>query len=389
MSRTTAALSKAETNLNIPDKYRQGFEIEDDKGSGSTGAFDPAKELISTNEQILTKMGLDPETWVIEGNIHQWSKQMPDGTDRTSIFAGFHRKDENHDKTVARLASLIPQVKTQHVGSRSEWGLSRVFVISDPQVGKLDKEGGTPELLKRWSSILEQALAEVKDVRPETLVIADCGDSIENMFNYANQTTHVDLTLDQQLVQWQRMLIQAIVTLAQYANHTIITGVPSNHGEVRNGLKAQVGNGDYGIGVLHQVEDAFKQIGTELDLTFIYPDSEWDDCVSIPLDGANILFTHGHNAGTQNKIPTWIEGQAANPASRFAQATIVVTGHFHNRRYLTSHGRDIIECPTLESSSNWLYKVKGEWSVPGATMFSVYEGRLSNLHFIDERSPHE
>ena len=65
-----------------PKQYRAGYTLNGDTGTGSTGPFDPNSELIKTNDEILRKMGLDPNSLVIEGNIHQWSKQMPDGTMR-------------------------------------------------------------------------------------------------------------------------------------------------------------------------------------------------------------------------------------------------------------------------------------------------------------------
>lgn len=369
-----------------PKQYHAGYTLDGDTGTGSTGPFDPNSELIKTNDDILRKMGLDPKAWIIDGNIHQWSKQMQDGTMRVSIFAGFHRKTEENEQAARDLAKLIIPITPRETANGD--GDPLVFVISDPQVGKLDEKGGTPQLIRRYENMLGQVAAIARDQKPSRIIIADCGDSIENIFNYSNQLSHVDLTLDQQLAQWQRMFIQAIQTMRQYCDDITVTAVPSNHGEVRNAMKAQTGNGDYGIGVLRQISDAYDLIGS-WHPTFVFPDSEWADCSHLDISGHTLLFAHGHNSGKQDKIPKWIEGQAANRDSPFATADVVVTGHYHNRRYLTSHGRHIVECPTLESSSNWLYKTAGEWSQPGVTIFNVGERGLHGLRFIDYMPEHK
>ena len=93
-----------------PKQYRAGYTIDGYTGTGSTGPYDPDSELIKTNDDILRKMGLDPESWIIEGNIHQWSKQMQDGTMRVSIFAGFRRRTAENDRAAQDISKLIVPV---------------------------------------------------------------------------------------------------------------------------------------------------------------------------------------------------------------------------------------------------------------------------------------
>ena len=370
------------TNSLAPAKYKAGYTLEDGKGQGSTGPYNPKKELIKNNDDILRKMGLDPEQYMIVGKIHQWTKDQPDGTTLKSIFAGFQTRTEENTATEQLLASQITPIPA--IQPAEGYHQPYIYCISDCQLGKADRKGGTDEFLARYYNILSQAAAECEREQPETLIIADVGDPIENIFNYANQSDHLDLGLDQQLALWQRILTQTIQTLAPYAKHTIILAVPSNHGQVRNSMGNQMSNHDFGISSLHAVENAYKLLGTDLSLEFKYPNTEWDDYVAITVNKANLLFTHGHNAKRQDKIPDWLAGLSATENSDWAKANIVITGHFHNRRYLTSRGRDIIECPTLESSSDWLYKISGEWSTPGLATFRINNGKLSTLKFIDE-----
>ena len=52
-----------------PKQYQAGYTLNGDTGTGSTGPYDPDSELIKTNDDILRKMGLDPESWIIESSI--------------------------------------------------------------------------------------------------------------------------------------------------------------------------------------------------------------------------------------------------------------------------------------------------------------------------------
>lgn len=365
-------------NSALPAKYQRHAEILGGAGTAATGLVDDT--LIGGDDDLLRMAGLDPDVWqVTPDKKHIWTKETANGI-RRSIFFGFRARTTERDERASWLASKIERVLP--VQGSDGFNDPAVVCLSDFQTGKSDK-GGTHELVARFNSVLGTIAADLQENPPEKLVIGDVGDCVEN--HSSNTGTHQistnDLTLDEQLRLWQRMLTTAIITLAPYAPETVITGVPSNHGAVRLDGK-QVGDGDFGIAVLGAVRDAFDLIGTDLNLSFAIPD-KGEIASLIPVGGGQVVFTHGHHAGKQQRIPEWVAGQAATAGSLFAQADVVVTGHYHSRAYLTSRGRELVQCPSMESASSWFRNSTGEWSTPGIATFRMRDGHTRDLRFVE------
>lgn len=364
-----------------PKQYRAGYTINGDTGTGSTGPFDPDSELIKTNDDILRKMGLDPNSWIIDGNIHQWSKQMPDGTMRVSIFAGFHRKTEATSKAAHELAKLIPRVKPK----KPDTTRSREMVVclSDFQTGKDGPDATGPEdLTARYRSALAKITAIAKHEKPRRIIIIDVGDSVENITSSApNQSSHNWLEFPDQLRLWQRTLTQTIISLYPYAPTIDVGAVPSNHAEVRDS-RGKVGYGDYGIGVAHTVEESLTDL-SDYKVTFHYPPTKYDTMTPIPVDSGLLVACHGHMARSLLKFPDYVAEQAASVRNPFHDSTIVVHGHWHTPGYTWSRGRDIISCPMFDPGSAWFEQRTGEYSNPSIATFFVDKGHVADLRFVE------
>lgn len=364
-----------------PKQYRAGYTLNGDTGTGSTGPFDPNSELITTNDDILRKMGLDPNSWIIEGNIHQWSKQMTDGTMRVSIFAGFHRKTEAASKAAQELAKLIPRVKPK----KPDTTRSREMVVclSDFQTGKDGPDAAGPEdLTARYRSALAKIIGIAKHEKPRRIIIIDVGDSVENITSSApNQSSHNWLEFPDQLRLWQRTLTQTIISLYPYAPTIDVGAVPSNHAEVRDS-RGKVGYGDYGIGVAHTVEESLTDL-SDYKVTFHYPPTKYDTMTPIPVDSGLLVACHGHMARSLLKFPDYVAEQAASARNPFHDSTIVVHGHWHTPGYTWSRGRDILSCPMFDPGSAWFEQRTGEYSNPSIATFFVDKGHVADLHFVE------
>ena len=364
-----------------PKQYHPGYTLNGDTGTGSTGPFDPNSELITTNDDILRKMGLDPNSWIIEGNIHQWSKQMQDGTMRVSIFAGFHRKTEAASKAAHDLAKLIPRVKPK----KPDTTRSREMVVclSDFQTGKDGPDAIGPEdLTARYRSALAKITAIAKHEKPRRIIIIDVGDSVENITSSApNQSSHNWLEFPDQLRLWQRTFTQTIISLYPYAPTIDVAAVPSNHAEVRDS-RGKVGYGDYGIGVAHTVEESLTDL-SDYKVTFHYPPTKYDTMTPIPVDSGLLVACHGHMARSLLKFPDYVAEQAASARNPFHDSTIVVHGHWHTPGYTWSRGRDIISCPMFDPGSAWFEQRTGEYSNPSIATFFVDKGHVADLHFVE------
>ena len=93
-----------------------------------------------------------------------------------------------------------------------------------------------------------------------------------------------------------------------------------------------------------------------------------------------LALTHGHvgNTFTPEGFKKWFLGQVAGD-SPIAQATIVVSGHYHHRRVwplgnLGNRERVHIQMPAMDGGSSWFANATGEWSHPGIWTAVIRDG---------------
>lgn len=373
-------LAALEAITQIPAKYRNHFEIDGDGGTGSTGPV--GESLIASDDDMLRLAGLDPNEWVIDGKIHQWTKTRDSGENLKSVFFGFRKRTTGSDETAQSLAQLITPATP--IPAQTGDGDPFVVCLADFQVGKTDMHGGTPELLARIENVLGQAAQIAAETQPAHIVLADLGDCIEGITSSApNQIATNDLTPDEQLRVWQRILTQAIITFQPLTPRLTVIGVPSNHAEVRNS-QGKIGTGDYGISTLNTVRDAFNLIQPDNTIEWVTPATPHDIISIAEIGDTTAAFFHGHHAKTQSNIEQWLANQAATPGSAVNPCTIAVHGHFHNFAYRRStRGRELISCPTLDNGSAYYRNRTGETAPPGLAVFHIRDGRTYQLRCLE------
>ena len=243
---------------------------------------------------------------------------------------------------------------------------AEVVCLADLQIGKRDERGGTPELLERFFSAMEEVVARIKRSKPETIVLAELGDGCEGFQNVPTQAQSNDRNHIAQLDLHAELVTYAAVELSKLAPRMIIVGVPSNHMEVRENRQAVGGpDNDYGLLTLNQIKRAFalnpKAFG---HVEFAWP-GEHEVSKVLNVAGTNVMFTHGHyarGAAAADAVPKWLEKQFAAEAEYHA-ARIVITGHFHHLRIQQIiGGRWWFQCPALDNGSSWLKRVNGQGS---------------------------
>jgi hypothetical protein len=260
-------------------------------------------------------------------------------------------------------------------------GKALVVLWADLQVGKVDHRGGIEQMLQRVSETQARLLQLVKKNKPERIIFADVGDTIENFGNVADlhQLATNDLSLMQQVDLATSMAWETLKMLSKYSAITYLS-VGSNHCQFRIN-KQKVGNpiDDWAIHIGRTLARLSKEVG--LDITFFEP-AKMDESLALDVfdDGFHVLgMVHGHQANNPNMIPDWWRKQSFGKQPVTA-ATVLVSGHFHHLRVQelgsTNRGtsRFWVQASTLDNGSNYYRLTSGEDSQPGLVCFELQQG---------------
>jgi hypothetical protein len=222
----------------------------------------------------------------------------------------------------------------------------------------------------------------VKEQKPEKVIFADLGDTVENFQNAApmQQLQSSDLSIMEQVDLATTFAWQTIKMLAEKVPDVTYASVGSNHCQWRVGREA-VGkpSDDWGIFIGRQLARLSQEAG--LKIRFIEP-QEHDESLALDVfgDGFHILgIAHGHQAKRPDAMATWWRGQAFG-RQPVADASVLIHGHWHHLRVTemgsTPRGtsRFLVMAPTMDNGSGWWRKVTGEDSVPGLGVLMLEKG---------------
>lgn len=371
--------------LNIPDDYKPGVHITGNTGTVVTPATE--KELKGERE-LLELANLDPDVWKIDTptpearmwqNYHEvWLhyykftvRKRDEALDLPALFAASRRAARTSRRAT-------PTHLTGSTGA--------VVVWADPQTGKTGVRGGTAELLARVAEKQEALDAWLKRVKPDRCLFADVGDGVEGFENTPGQLATNDLSLMDQLDIESTMEFNMIETMAKHAP-VDVAKTTSNHAAWRQG-KGYLGRpkDDWGLYIGRQLQKQFALL-PDRDVSF-YSSNEWDHSMSLDFMGTIIGLHHGHMVNRPEAIPLWWAKQT-HGAGAVADADVLITGHFHHFRALST-GRNRItgkvkwwlQAPTLDNGSDWFRNLQGEDSDPGLMVFLVDENGF-NLRSLD------
>lgn len=255
-----------------------------------------------------------------------------------------------------------------------------VTQFADLQAGKVGSRGDSEALVARVQESKARMLEYVKSSGAKNAVFVDNGDIVEGFENTAQQSFTNDLSLMEQIQLAALLEEDLILSQAKIVDHIDVAGVPSNHGAWRKG-KDYLGRpgDDWGLFILHQIEHAVGMSDTFKDqVTFHYPDM-WEKTLSLDVGSEVLGMAHGDDC-SQDKTPSWW-AQQVHGNSPIADATILLTGHYHNFRAQNSGRRTDgrmkwwLSGNSIDNGSDWWKHKAGHDSSPGVTMFLIDEDK--------------
>jgi hypothetical protein len=263
-----------------------------------------------------------------------------------------------------------------------------VVVLGDIQAGKVDRRGGTAELVERLEHAKSEVMKRARKMKPQQIVIVDGGDAMENFESSPGADRTNDLQITQQMRLWRRVFWDWVSSLAFLAPEIDVLAVPSNHCRIRRGKQNMSTPGDdYGLEVLTQLADIAAERPDLYGHVNFWMPSEHEEALALTLVGGKSLgVVHGHQIRNPDAAPKYLAGQAAG-RTPIGEADVVVFNHFHSF-WVRPFGdnRWAFGSPTMDSGSSWYHNYTGEESEPGVLTFMMDERGWRDLHIAWARA---
>jgi len=319
---------------------------------------------------VLVSATFDPNTWVRESQTREIDgiERKTPATTKPSWRYRFKVIYDGRALPDTDLAELIKAakrtLKTAPPKKRRRGTRSKVVILGDLQSGKVDLLGGTPELLQRLDTALEQVVRDTKEQKPDELF------RFESAPN-ADRTNDLSQTQQQRIVR--RILFEWLCALHVLAPKLTVVGVPSNHCHVRRG-KQRMGDplDDYGIENIHAVSDICAANPERFkNVSFVIPEPNTEAVALEALGGKRLGFVHGDQFNRIEQAGDYLAKQARG-RTPVGQVDILNVGHYHNLNISTvGDDRWIFVSPTMDNGSAWFTNRAGDQSRPGVLTYLV------------------
>jgi len=335
-------------------------------------------------DEFLRDAGMDPSDIDVIPPVRTSRWQRWDGEWLTSYRFTFRKKSGNIDLPLIMLEARkrLGKPKLPKTEERC-----LVVLWSDLQVGKVDYRGGTDQLLERVALMQAKLMEQVRREKPEQVIFADLGDTVENFYNTASAQQHYsnDLSIMEQVDVATTLAWQTIRLLAQTVSTVTYASVGSNHCQFRaaNGKAIGKPTDDWGVFIGRQLARLAKETGAD-NIKFLEPQAH-DESLAIDVfgDGYHVLgIVHGHQAARPEAVGDWWRKQSFG-RQPVADASLLVHGHWHHMRVQElgsvdrgdkTASRFIVMAPTMDNGSNWFKMRSGEDSIPGLATLILEKG---------------
>lgn len=370
-------------NLGTGYRFEQGVDGNIDMQTRPTDT----PQVPSDIEQLLKDKGIDPALYNVSYGYSEWEAQGPEGEVKklNSVRVRATPKPVsktptlNTDELLANLDGFLVR-KDYEVPGIGMQQSSFIICPSDMQIGKTSYNGGTDETVARVMQSFENARRFLVKNPQREIIIAELGDPLENFYNTSSQRETNDLDLTGQVRVARRLLLEGIKTLAPYAPNLTYVTVPSNHGSVRVGFKAQAGDShnDWGLEISHQLEDVTSASESLSHVKFVRPE-HLHESLNYSTSGTNLGFVHGHQSRSAEKLGDWWKGQVHGRGPT-QDSDILLAGHWHSFRVQQSGAAKwVMVSPAQDPGSDWFTELTGESSRTGMLSFTTANGKWDNL----------
>ena len=366
---------QAAAKVVAPSNFRPGIEFDGSEGTATTPGYLEAPNF----DQFLIEAGFSPDEIEIVGTPRTSRWQRYDGEWLTAYRFQFRKKTAGIDLPLL-LAEAKKKVKVDKLKVTNDKCL--VVMWSDLQVGKVDYRGNSQSLIERVELMKARLMQLIKEEKPQKVIFADLGDTVENFSNAADsaQLQSNDLSIMEQVDLATTLAWQTIREIATKVPDITYASIGSNHCQWRVN-KQVVGkpSDDWGIFIGRQLARLSQEVG--LGIKFVEPQPH-DESLALDVfgDGFHILgIVHGHQAKRPDAMATWWRGQAFG-RQPVGDASLLIHGHWHHLRVTemgsTPRGtsRFLVMAPTMDNGSGWWRKVTGEDSVPGLAVLTLEKG---------------
>jgi hypothetical protein len=326
-------------------------------------------------DEFLRDAGMDPTDIDVIPPVRTSRWQRWDGEWLTSYRFTFRKKSGNID-----LPLIMAEARKKLGKPKLTKPEARALVVlwSDLQVGKVDYRGDSSTLVARVQLMQARLVEQVKREKPEQVIFADLGDTIENFYNAnsAQQAYSNDLSIMEQVDVATTLAWQTIRQLAELVPSLTYASVGSNHCQFRaaNGKAIGKATDDWGVFIGRQLARLASETGAN-NVRFLEPQPH-DESLAIDVfgDGFHILgMVHGHQASRPEAMGDWWRKQTFG-RQPVADASLLIHGHWHHLRVQElgsvdrgdkTASRFIVMAPTMDNGSGWFKMRSGEDSIPG------------------------
>lgn len=328
-------------------------------------------------DELIIAQGDDPSSVEITAKeVKAWD--VGNGEVRKSFRVAYKPRSGPSDEPldIQGLFDRASRVKPSKAPSGKE-NRALVVIWADTQTGKVDRNGGTPELIERIAEKQEALREYAAYVNAGSAFMLDAGDVIEGFENTGQQQFTNDLSLMEQVELEASFELDTLTLLAGTHSKVVQTGIPSNHCGWRKG-KSYLGKpgDDWGVFIKKQNRaamalnpEAFGHVETVLP-------NPWDEMVTVDVLGHGIGLVHGHQVSKPDDISNWW-GKQLQIGSLW-DAEILVHGHFHHfrakqdgRHPKTKAQKYVLSAPALDNGSSWVHNGFGSDSDAGLMAFVV------------------
>ena len=362
-------------------EVKPSLEFDGTEGTAVTPGYASAPENF---DEFLRDAGIDPEDIDVIPPVRTSRWQRWDGEWLTSYRFTFRKKTPD-----LNLPLLLAEAKKKLGKPKLSKAEERALVVlwSDLQVGKVDYRGDSETLLARVKLMQHRLIEQIKREKPEQVIFADLGDTVENFYNAnsAQQSYSNDLSIMEQVDLATTFAWETIREIAELVPSVTYASVGSNHCQFRaaNGKAIGKPTDDWGVFIGRQLARLASETGAT-HIRFVEP-QPWDESLAIDVfgDGFHILgIVHGHQASRPDGMATWWRQQAFG-RQPVADASLLIHGHWHHLR-VTELGsvdrgdrvasRFLVMAPTMDNGSGWFRLNTGEDSIPGLATLILEKG---------------